>query len=200
MVTNILCWQVDPVTTNDPGGRLRVEVTCTTDKAGSLAALFSQYTFKDEGRVIKPAIQLTQNGLSVEYVDRDEYTLFDFVNDYKAGHLGRKAVAIIAFDPAKYDAGAEEQPAVEYHMRRVFNEATNEWEHQRLACCPSCGHGYYSPSVPHFCSNEITDKVLVDGEVQERTRECGTALFQMSRWRRVGAAQVSAFFQSVRCR
>jgi hypothetical protein len=189
-VTTILRWQVDPLTTNDPGCRLRVEVTCNTDKAGHLAALFSQYTFKDEGRVIKPAIQLTQNGLAAEYVDRDEYTLFDFVNDYEAGRLGRKAVAIIAFDPAKYDAGAEEQPAVEYHMRRGFNETTNEWEHQRLACCPSCGHGYYAGSVPHFCSHEITDKVLMDGEVQERTRECGAALFQMSRWRRVGLARL----------
>jgi len=189
-VTNILRWQVDPVTTNDPGGRLRVEVECAPDKASSLAALFGHYSFKDQGKVFKPAIQLTQTGLSAEYVDRDEYTLFDFVNDYKAGHLGHKAAAIIAFDPAKYDAGAEEQPAVEYHMRREFNEATNEWEHQRLGCCPSCGHGYHPASVPHFCSHEITDKVLVDGEVQERTRECGTALFQMSRWRRVGLARL----------
>jgi hypothetical protein len=189
-VTSLLRWQVDPITTNDPGGRLRVELECTTDKAGVLAALFAQYTFKDEGKVIKPAIQLTQSGLSVEYVDRDEYTLFDFVNDYKAGRLGHKAAAIIAFDPAKYDAGAEERPAVQYHIRRVFNEITNEWEHQRLACCPSCGHGYYPGSVPHFCSNEITEKVLVDGEVQERARECRTALFQMSRWRRVGLARL----------
>lgn len=190
MATNILRWQVDPVTTNDPGGRLRVEVTCTTDKAGPLAALFAQFTFKDEGKVIKPVIQLTQSGLSAEYVDRDEYTLFDFVNDYKAGRLGRKAAAIIAFDPAKYDAGAEEKPAVQYHMRRVFNEETKTWEHLRLGCCPSCGHGYHPGSVPHFCSHEITEKVMMDGEVQDRTRECGTALFQMSRWRRVGLARL----------
>jgi hypothetical protein len=183
-------WQVDPVTTNDPGGRLRVEVSCNTDKAGSLATLFAQYTFKDDGKVIKPAIQLTQTGLSVEYVDRDEYTLFDFVNDYKAGRLGHKAAAIIAFDPAKYDAGAEEKPAVEYHMRRVFNEETKNWEHLRLGCCPSCGHGYHPGSVPHFCSHEITEKVMIDGEVQERMRECGAALFQMSRWRRVGLARL----------
>lgn len=189
-VTSMRRWQVDPVTTNDPGGRLRVEVECSTDKASSLAALFTQYTFKDEGRVIKPAIQLTQTGLSAEYVDRDEYTLFDFVNDYKAEHLGHKAAAIIAFDPAKYDAGADEQPAVEYHIRREFNEVRNEWEHRRLACCPSCGWGHHPASIPHFCPHEITDKVLVDGEVQERTRVCGAALFQMSRWRRVGLARL----------
>ena len=189
MVTSVLRWQVDPVTTNDPGGRLRIEVSCPADKAGALAALFAQYTFKDEGKVIKPAIQLTQSGLSAEYMDRDEYTLFDFVNDYKAGRLGCKAAAIIAFDPAKYDAGAEEKPAAQYHMRRVFNKATNEWEHQRLACCPSCGHGF-SGSIPHFCDHEISEKVLIDGEVQERTRECGAALFQMSRWRRVGLARL----------
>ena len=189
-VTGHLRWQVDPLTTNDPGGRLRVEVACSTDKVGVLAGLFSQYIFKDEGRVFKPAIQLTQSGLSAEYVDRDEYTLFDFVNDYKAGHLGRKAAAIIAFDPAKYDAGAEERPAVQYHARRIFNEETRTWEPQRLACCPTCGHGYFPGSVPHFCSHEITEKVIVDGEVQECTRECGTPLFQMSRWRRVGLARL----------
>ena len=189
-VTSRMRWQVDPVTTNDPGGRLRIEVACPTDKVSVLAELFSQYTFKDEGRVFKPAIQLTQNGLSAEYVDRDEYTLFDFVSDYKAGRLGCKAAAIIAFDPAKYDAGAEERPAVQYHSRRVFNEEAKTWEHQRLACCPSCGHGYYPGSVPHFCSHEITDKVIMDGEVQERTRECGAPLFQMSRWRRIGLARL----------
>jgi hypothetical protein len=189
-VTSLVRWQVDPVTTNDPGGRLRIEVECTSDKVGSLADLFAQNTFKDEGRVFKPSIQLTHNGLSAEYVDRDEFTLFDFVNDYKAGRLGRKAAAIIAFDPAKYDAGAEEQPAVQYHMRREFNEETGQWERQRLACCPSCGQGYRSDSVPHFCSHEITDKVLADGEVKERIRECGTPLFQMSRWRRVGLARL----------
>lgn len=189
-VTSLLRWQVDPLTTNDPGGRLRIEVACPTDKVGALAGLFAQYTFKDNGRTFKPAIQLTQNGLSAEYVDRDEYTLFDFVNDYKAGCLGRKAAAIIAFDPAKYDAGADEKPAVQYHARRIFNEETKTWEHQRLACCPTCGHGYYPGAVPHFCSHEITDKVLVDGEAQEHTRECGAPLFQMSRWRRVGLARL----------
>jgi hypothetical protein len=190
MVTSLLRWQVDPVTTNDPGGRLRVEIDCPTDTASSLVALFAQFTFKDEGRVFKPAIQLTQTGLSAEYVDRDEYTLFDFVNDYKTGYLEHKAAAIIAFDPAKYDAGAEERPAVQYHVRREFNEETNSWEHQRMACCPSCGNGYHPGSVPHFCSHEITDKVLSDGVVQERNRECGTPLFQMSRWRRVGLARL----------
>lgn len=189
-VTNRLRWQVDPLTTNDPGVRLRVEVACPTDKVGALAGLFSQYTFKDEGRVFKPVIQLTQNGLSAEYVDRDEYTLFDFVNDYNAGRLGRKAAAIIAFDPAKYDAGAEERPAVQYHSRRIFNEETKTWEHQRLACCPSCGQGYLPGAVPHFCSHEITEKVMADGEVQEYIRECGSPLFQMSRWRRVGLARL----------
>ena len=38
------------------------------------------------------------------------------------GRLGRKAVAVIAFDPAKYDAGSDEKPAVCYVTRRVYNE------------------------------------------------------------------------------
>jgi hypothetical protein len=190
MITSILRWQVDPLTPGDPGGRMRVKIACSPDKATSIAALFTQYSFKDEGKVSKPAIQLTASGLTVEAIDRDEYTLFDFVNDYKAGKLGRKAAAIIAFDPAKYDAGAEEQPAVQYHLRRVFNENSGEWEHPRLACCPTCGHGYSPAHVPHFCTNEITEKVIIDGETQERTRLCNTPLFQMSRWRRVGLARL----------
>jgi len=189
-ITSTLRWQVDPQTPGDPGGRLRVEIACNPDKSSVMAGLFTQYAFKDDGKVTKPIIQLTQTGLSVEIVDRDEYTLFDFVNDYKAGALGHKAAAIIAFDPAKYDAGAEQKPAVQYHMRRQFNETIGEWEHMRLACCPSCGHGHQPSSVPHFCTNEITDKVLIDGEVQERKRICNTPLFQMSRWRRVGLARL----------
>ncbi|MEI7849532.1 MAG: hypothetical protein WCK35_27285, partial [Chloroflexota bacterium] len=189
-LTSILRWQVDPLTPGDPGGRLRVEIACNPDKAQSIAALFTQYNLKDEGKTIKPAIQLTGTGLTVETMDRDEYTLFDFVNDYKAGTLGGKAAAIIAFDPAKYDAGAEEQPAVQYHVRRVFNEEFGEWEHARLACCPTCGHGYSPARVPHFCTHEITDKVIIDGETQERKTICNTPLFQMSRWRRVGLARL----------
>jgi hypothetical protein len=189
-ITSILRWQVDPQTPGDPGGRLRVEIACSPDKAQSIAALFAQYNLKDDGKTIKPAIQLTVAGLTVETMDRDEYTLFDFVNDYKAGTLGRKAAAIIAFDPAKYDAGAEEQPAVQYHVRRVFNEEIDEWEHARLACCSTCGHGYSPLHIPHFCTHEITDKVIIDGETQERKRICITPLFQMSRWRRVGLARL----------
>ena len=189
-ITSILRWQVDPLTPGDPGGRLRVEIACSPDKSQSIAGLFAQYNLKDDGKTIKPAIQLTATGLTVETMDRDEYTLFDFVNDYKTGTLGRKAAAIIAFDPAKYDAGADEQPAVQYHVRRVFNEEIGEWEHVRLACCPTCGHGYSPARVPHFCTHETTDKVIIDGETQERKIICNTPLFQMSRWRRVGLARL----------
>jgi hypothetical protein len=189
-VTQLTRWQVDPLTPGDPGGRLRVEIACSPDKTQAIAALFTPYTFKDEGQVSKPTIQLSAHGLTVEAVDRDEYTLFDFVKDYRAGTLGRKAAAIIAFDPAKYDAGAEERPAVQYHLRRWFNEETGEWENLRLACCSTCGHGYSPAHVPHFCTHESTEKVWRDGAVQEHTHVCNTPLFQMSRWRRVGLARL----------
>ena len=147
------CRQLYPLCTDDTGLRRLVEIRCSPKQAGEIAAFCKKsLTFKghekdDQGKVIdtmviEPLIRFTLDGLTVEFVDRDEYTLFDFVADYRNGLLGKKAVAIISFDPAKYDAGLSEKPAVQFHRRRVFNEDTETWEYQRLACCPTCGHGY----------------------------------------------------------
>jgi hypothetical protein len=116
---------------------------------------------------LAPRIQLTANGLTCEFVDRDDYTVFDFVADYRSGALGRKAVAIIAFDPAKYDAGALEKPAVVQRMRRVWNERKREWQNVKLPSCPTCGNAFEG-NVPRFCPS------------------CKGALFNFSRWRRSG--------------
>ena len=106
----------------------------------------------------------------MEYVDRDEYTMFDFHADYTSGKLGRKAVAVIAFDPAKYDAGSDERPAVVYTTRRIYNEKSGEHEPKKVATCPTCG--------------EIVD-------VRERfCQSCHGALFNFNRWRRVGLARL----------
>ena len=72
----------------------------------------------------------------------------------------------------------------------------DDTNHQLVACCPTCGHGYHPAvlqrghpaDIPHFCEHETTEKVLVDGEIQERKRPCRTPLFEMSRWRRIGLA------------
>jgi hypothetical protein len=199
--------QLYPLCTDDPGQRRLVEINASPKAAGEIAALCQKtLTFKgkekdDQGKVIdtfviEPVIRFSLEGLWVEYVDKDEYTLFDFVADYKSGLLGKKAVAVVSFDTAKYDAGLSEKPAVQFHRRRVFNEVTEEWEYQRLACCPTCGHGYHPAvlqrghpaDIPHFCDHETTDKILQDGEIVERKRICGTPLFEMSRWRRIGLA------------
>jgi len=65
-------------------------------------------------KTIQPKIQVAGEIITAEFVDRDEYTMFDFKADYDKGRLGHKAVAIVAFDPAKYDAGSEGDPAVAY--------------------------------------------------------------------------------------
>lgn len=191
--------QLYPLCTDDTGLRRLAEIRCSPKQAGEIAAFCKKsLTFKghekdDQGKVIdtiviEPLIRFTLDGLTVEFVDRDEYTLFDFVADYRNGLLGKKAVAVVSFDAAKYDAGLSEKPAVQFHRRRVYNEVTEAWEYQRLACCPTCGYGYPPADIPHFCNHEITEKVMVDGEVQERKHTCKTPLFEMSRWRRIGLA------------
>jgi|GEM_PF-1066086 len=191
--------QLYPLCTDDTGIRRLVEIRCRPNTAGEIAAFIKKtLTFKghekdEQGKVIdtvviEPVIRFSLEGLAVEYVDKDEYTLFDFVADYRAGVLGKKAVAIVSFDAAKYDAGLNERPAVRFQQRRVYNEDTEEWEIQRFACCPTCGHGYHPANIPHFCKHEVSEKIVLDGEIHERKRTCNTPLFEMSRWRRIGLA------------
>ena len=65
--------------------------------------------------------------------------IVDFVDDYRAGRLGRKAAAVIAFDPAKFDAGSEEAPAVQYVWRRKVDDETGKKQLLKVAICPNCG-------------------------------------------------------------
>ncbi len=169
--------QAQPTSLNDPGGRRYVHIACSPEKAEAVASIFARLAFRDkdeEGRAVKvqPHIQLTSDGLQIDYVDRDEYTLFDFVADYRAGLLGRKAVAVIAFDPAKYDAGAEEKPAVVYRWQRVWDERRAKWLRKKLPSCPTCGQ-VFEGKAPRWCPN------------------CQGALFNFTRWRRVGLARLA---------
>ncbi len=101
--------QVSPETPNDPGGRRRVVIGYDMGCLEAIQKVVKKQTFKDSEvkKTISPEIQFNRQGLVVEFVDHDEYTLFDFHADYVSGKLGRKAVAVIAFDPAKFDAGSE---------------------------------------------------------------------------------------------
>ncbi len=168
--------QVEPQSVNDPGGRRQARIACPADKIEAVARILNGLAFRDkdpEGKPVRvsPTIQFSEEGLLVEFVDRDDYSLFDFVADYRSGLLGKKAAAVIAFDPAKYDAGQAEQPAVSYHWRRTWNEALRIWERRKLPACPVCG-GAFEDKIPRFCPT------------------CRSALFNFTRWRRAGLARL----------
>ncbi len=164
--------QVSPVTPNDPGGRRKVVIGYELGNLEAIQKVVQKLAFKDSEakKTLPPEIQFTKQGMLVEYVDRDEYTLFDFHADYTSGRLGRKAVAVVAFDPAKYDAGSEEKPAVRYVTRRMYNEQLGKYEGRKVPTCPTCG--------------EVVD-------VRERfCQACHAPLFNFTRWRRVGLARL----------
>ncbi len=191
--------QVEPACTDDPGGR-RILVIHSASYNAVAKYLQKHLTFRgverdSDGQVVRkvtiePQVRYRYKDGNVEvtYVDRDEYTMFDFVRDYQAGLLGKKAVAVIGFDTAKYDAGDNDgKNVLRLDYRRVWDDAKEEWENRRVHCCPHCGTAYPG-KVPRFCTGVTTDKVIVDGETVERKRTCGAPLFEFSRWRRAGLA------------
>jgi len=152
----------------------------------------------------------------VEFNDRDLYTLFDFVADYKAGLLGRKAVAITGFDSAKYDAGAVTYDGI---TRKRYKLNKHKPKGQRVETeyeevCPVCGKkiSEYSQEVG-YCCNPLEPKLgrkkivhtRFDGEghvlrddkkepvsktVNGKPQICGAPLYNFNRWRRVGVARL----------
>jgi hypothetical protein len=97
-------WQVQPVTLNDPGGRRAVSIACLPEKVEGVARLLNGLTLRDKDQdgkriTLAPRIQLTSNGLTCEFVDRDD-TLYSILSQIIAQVSSRKAAAIIAFDPA----------------------------------------------------------------------------------------------------
>ena len=96
--------------------------------------------------------------------------MFDFDADFSQGRLGHKAVAVVAFDPAKYDAGSEGEPAVRLSWKRVYDEEQGIYANRQVPTCPTCGE-----------------------MVQEKDRfceSCKSPLFNFSRWRRVGLSRL----------
>lgn len=84
--------QVNPESPNDPGGRRRVQIACSPKYLQAVRNVIQKLSFKDKeaGKTIAPQIRLTSQGLEAEFVDRDEYTSFDFYADYTAGRMGLK--------------------------------------------------------------------------------------------------------------
>jgi len=165
-------FQINPTTPNDPGLRRKVSVANANIDLAKLDNLTKKLSFKDPEvkHVIPCEVQYGKVSLSLIFIDRDEYTMFDFVADFQSGSLGRKAAAIIAFDPAKYDAGANDEPAVQYVWRRTTDQESGLRKLLKVATCPNCG--------------EIVD-------IRERfCQQCHSPLFNFNRWRRVGLARL----------
>ena len=173
VILDVNRFQVNPISPNDPGGRRQVLIGYQVNNLDALEKVISKLSFRDleSKQTLKAKMQYTRKGLMVEFIDRDDYTMEDFYNDYQAGKLGRKAAAVIAFDPAKYDAGAEETPAVQYAWRRVYDERTGDSNLKKQAICPTCGKVVENLSE-RFCPT------------------CHAALFNFNRWRRVGLARL----------
>lgn len=202
--------QVEAVSPGDPCGRRQVQIACDADHTKEVAQVFKTLTFRDKWRTpeagwkkveIPPSIQFTAEGLNVEYVDRDEYTLYDFLSDYKAGRLGEKAVAVISFERAKYDAGLEVtgasgeetdaekpgqiRPAVNWRWTRLAETDAEDLQGRpgqlvKRPTCPHCGK---------FVSY-IKKRGGKDAHLSRQCDACGTKLYQMSRWRRIGLARL----------
>lgn len=192
--------QVEPACTDDPGGRRKLVIRSANYNASVAKYLQKHLTFRgterdSDGQVVgkvtlEPQVRYTDGNVEITYVDRDEYTMFDFARDYQSGLLGKKAVAVIGFDAAKYDAGDNGKSVLRRDYRRVWNDAREEWGNRRLPCCPHCGAAYQG-SVPRFCTGATTEKVSAEGgEIVERKRKCSAPLFEFSRWRRAGLASL----------
>jgi hypothetical protein len=167
----------------DTGRRVRFTVTCQ-DRNAVISAL-SRFNAKHQARH-------TPDGLVITIIDRDSYTFADFQADYEAGILGRRAAAIISTDVAKYGTGLVTAKPIARTMsfedgRRIF---------ANFAICPTCGR---PAKGKMFCKNEIEtyperpdgeDDLPQDEDVEEEPTLCGGPLFEMSRWRRVGGAEL----------
>jgi uncharacterized methyltransferase DUF6094/helicase-like protein len=148
------------------------------------------------------AIELTRIGRNADD-PRDVNDVHRFLNLYKAGELGHKAVAVIAHTSAKYGAGWEH--AV---VRKKFVDEEDGRVFEAL-CCPTCGSliqidlpgGFVKVATSlddlgdkrRFCEAEISGYELDENKRLVRDehghpvwgkRICGTPLFQFTgrRW------------------
>ncbi len=136
--------------------------------------------------------------LAIDITDRDLYTLFDFVRDYESGQLGRKAVAIVSFDAAKYDAGF--RTGTQTISRRTWHEDEGRYEIEHVQRCPGCGQVVDALSLEagrclHARVKPVFDEAgrLARDEHHEPIKRevlCGTSLKEMSRWARVGVSRL----------
>lgn len=172
-------YQIDPVSVNDSGQRRKIIIHFETSTAQeAIKAILYRQTFKDKEHTIMPKIKFDGKRIVAEFYDRDDYTLSDFITDYQLGILGRRAVAICAFDPVKYDAGWETEPATNVYVRKLLDKEVRyreQWYTAHVHVCSSCGETVSIDEVP-------TTK-------HPRCEKCNGALFNFKRWRRRGLAR-----------
>lgn len=216
-------WQTTPTGENDSGLRRKLTIAVSAEhRRFVLDRLTRLFTAKASrpSQALRPSVVHKADGFSIEGLDRDDYTLADFFRDYDAGKLGRKAVAVIAFEPAKYDAGLRplELPT---RFLRVWDADGGESVIARVPCCPGCGqpfgvqmdggryvataplypvgpHFELRPALPHVCPHAQTERVigddgqlaLLNGQPLLAQRPCRTPLYELSRWRRVGLSRL----------
>jgi hypothetical protein len=174
------------------GRRRRLVLRLDATQHSTLLAQLSQWR-------LRPMVMAYEaDTLSVEISDRDLYTLFDFVRDCEAGQLGRKAVAIVAFDAAKYDAGFRNITGSV--ARRIWDEGAGRYVIQQVQLCPGCGQVVDAASQEAGRCLHAVPKPIFDeggrlardenGEPLKKEVSCQTSLQEMSRWHRVGVSRL----------
>lgn len=185
----------------------KASVDCEPAQAAQIAALVSRtLVVRLDGKTYKPECKFRSGGLDVTFFDSDEYTLFEFQKDYRAGKLGRKAVAVVSIESAKYDAGDAQGLNVFRTHAVIEDEETGENRRVARLICPACNQ----PVEPSWraCQRLDNRQRLADPITDESGRVvsyhlaplpdnekdmpvCGAPLFQFTRNRRVGAARLA---------
>jgi hypothetical protein len=151
-------------TESSNGRRARLVLEISPDRLTILLARLKGQRLRPE--VVSGADLMSKGKhVTVEINDRDLYTLVDFVDDYQAGKLGRKAVLICSFEVAKMDAGFEDALV----KQNIFvKEEVNGELHQGLVkrkCCSTCGQPYKEhPKHPGHCGNKLYDREELEPE------------------------------------
>jgi hypothetical protein len=190
---NVTRFQCQPEEDTHEGRRIRAEIVSATENRNKALAWL-------KSRRLHPILVklLGENRAIIEFSDKDAYTLVSFVEDYKAGRLGKRATAVSAFDPAKHEAGFVDARIT--RTMAIVNENTGGRKLTKMQCCPTCGKPVESGNGP-ICPHYTTEPVRMQtGEYKPFRRYCGGKLQERSRWRRAGIAPMVAtkfrhFFQ-----
>jgi hypothetical protein len=70
-----------------------------------------------------------------------KYSLAQFMDDYKAGRLPQKSVAVISYETAKLGPGRLPAYILRSYPHQIWDNATEQFytERRTLPCCPICG-------------------------------------------------------------